>query len=201
MQTHWQRKEAAGWGRGCHQSPSPPAAQRQRPFAPSPPPPPPTPLQAGPCHRQRPGASPTAGRARKRGLNSPGKDEELGGGKPKARSLPCPGSSLGPVPSSASAAGWARPGRLLAPLPLPAPPAACAAAGPWRLPAAAGPAGSRLLRPAGPGHVPRSCSFPFSWPGRSRCPPHGEPPERGAAAGTRIASHNLLRGRSESPPH
>lgn len=149
--------------------------------------------------------SPTAGLARKRGSKSLGKDEELGGGKPKPRSLPCPGSPLGPVPRLASAAGLGRaaswplsrpPSR---PLPMPA-----RLAGTCRPPAAAASSAQRcrdtshVPAPSPPPTLPGRDSSP---PGDRRCPAHGEPPERGAAAIACIASHNLLRGRSESPPH
>lgn len=58
-----------------------------------------------------------------------------------------------------------------------------------------------------PSHVPTLSPPPTlpgadsSRPGDRPCPAHGEPPEIGAAAIACIASHNLLQGRSESPPH
>lgn len=213
MQTHLQRKGTSGWGAG--ESPEPlapgvalaprcPAAHALLCFLPS------SSashaaaggrLQTG--HRPDPATarepSPTAGRARKRGSKSPGKDEELGGGKPKARSLLCSGSPRGPVPRWASAAGLGRTGS--GPVPGPA---RCRAAG-GDLPP---PSGHRLSaqRCRDTSHVPAPSLLPpcrghSSRPGDRRCPAHREPPERGAAAITRFASHNLLRGRSESPPH
>lgn len=107
-----------------------------------------------------PEPSAPAGRGRKRGSKSPGKDEELGGGKPKRRSLPCPGSPLGPVPRSASAAGlgragsWPRSRPRSRPLPLPA-----RLAGTCRPPAAA--ASSSRCRDTS---IPCSYSFPSSHP-------------------------------------